>query len=447
MSQNDIPITADNRPANKLPVALDTALLMLIFTLSLLYSRYIQTNNATAYRWIHVASFLVLVGIAVYLIADFFIQSANKKHLTKTIILGFMIVIVAIGPQAVAINLRHHAGPAQFITDSAVQTEEAVKMFISGKNPYVENYYKTPLYDFDHSSPALTHYIYLPATFLLPVPFYLVIKGILGWFDLRMLYMLFYFLTLWLLWQIPSNPVFKRALIIVFALNPEIVYYFVYGTNDIMATACMVASIYLVKKQKFIWAAVFLGIGLLTKQFVIIFLPFYLLYLYGQSRALIRDKDGAFSPLVKTGLVLAIMGVVFAAPVMLWNLRAFFDDVVKDPYGTAVASWHIAGWGLSKAALETGLVKNDQSYFPSIIFYVLILGPLVAAMLWRQFKENTMQVMLIASALAIFVFVVVSRFTHNNYFYYATTLVFLAYFGDFSTGAAASHTLEEAKAT
>jgi hypothetical protein len=122
---------------------------------------------------------------------------------------------------------------------------------------------------------------------------------------------------------------------------------------------------------------------------------------------------------------------VFGVPVALWNLNAFFDDIVRYPYGSAVASWHIAGWGISKAALATGLVENDQSYFPSSLLYLLVLAPLVAAMLWRQLKENTMPLMLVASAITIFFFVVFSRFTHNNYFYYATTLLFLAYFGSF----------------
>ena len=57
-----------------------------------------------------------------------------------------------------------------------------------------------------------------------------------------------------------------------------------------------------------------------------------------------------------------------------------------------------------------------------------------------------MPVMLVTSALTIFVFVIVSRFTHNNYFYYATTLFFLAYFGDFSQSALPVAQTSEVKA-
>jgi uncharacterized membrane protein len=255
---------------------------------------------------------------------------------------------------------------------------------------------------------------------------------LLGWFDLRMFYLLFYLFIVWVLWKLPATPTLKRALVIVFALNPEIIYYFVYGTNDIVATACLVAAVYLTTLRRHIPAAIFLGIGLLTKQFVLIFLPFYLLYLYGQSRNFWREADGSWTPLAKTSLVIGAMVAVFGLPVMLWNFNAFFDDIVRYPYGSAVASWHIAGWGISHAALVTGLVKTNQSYFPSSVLYLVILMPLAAAMFWRQFKKNTMPIMLVASALTIFVFVIVSRFTHNNYFYYATTLLFLAYFGDFS---------------
>ena len=419
----------------RLPVTLDTILLALMLTLSLLYSRYIQTNNTTGYRWLHIASFLILAGVAAYISVDFFGRDQHVQHRLKTVILGFLVLTAAVGPLITVVILRHQTGPAQFITDSAVQTEEAMKMVLRGQNPYALNYYATPLYQFDHKSPALQHYVYLPLTFLLPMPFYVAVKGLLGWFDLRMFYLLFFLFIVWVLWKMPGTPVFRRSLIIVFALNPEIIYYFVYGTNDIVATACLVATVYLAAKRRFWAAAIFLGIGILTKQFILIFLPFYLLYLFGQSRRLWRETDGTWTPLAKTALVAGGIVAVFGLPVAAWNLNAFFDDIVRYPYGSAVASWHIAGWGISKAALETGLVKTDQSYFPSSLLYLLVLAPLVAAMLWRQLKENTMPLMLVASALTIFVFVVVSRFTHNNYFYYATTLLFLAYFGDFAASA------------
>jgi hypothetical protein len=415
------------------PISLDTAILGLILTLSLLYSRYIVLNSPAAYKAIHIVSFFVLAGVAIYFAADFFVQNARNNHLIKIGILGFLILITSIGPQIIAIELRHQSSPSQFITDSAVQTEEAIKMVLKGKNPYAENYYKTPLDDFDHKSPALQHYVYLPMTFLMPLPFYVLIKGLAGWFDLRMVYLMFFVLMLWFLWRIPSNPVFRRCLIIVIALNPEIIYYFVYGTNDIVATACMVASIYLVRNRRYAISALFLAIGLLTKQFVILFLPFYLLYIYGQNKAVFRDKAGSLSPLFKTCGVIALIVAVFAVPVALWNLNAFVDDIIRYPYGTAAASWHIAGWGLSQAALVSGLVKTDKSYFPSLFFYVIILLPLTLLMFWRQLKDNTMAVMLTAAAITIFVFVIVSRFTHNNYFYYATTLLLIAYFGDFAS--------------
>ncbi len=420
---------------SQLPIGLDTVLLVLILTISLLYSRYIQTVNALAYRWLHIGSFLVLAGIAGYVAVDFFVRDPKRGHRAKTGILAGLIIVAAVTPMVTVIMLRHSIGPAACITDSAVQTEAAMNMILRGKNPYVENYYKTPLFKFDHKSPALKHYVYLPLTFLLPIPFFLLVKASLGWFDLRMLYLLFYLFTILVLWKLPAAPTLRRALVIVFALNPEIIYYFVYGTNDIVATACLVAAVYLTSLRRYIPAAIFLGIGLLTKQFVIIFLPFYLLYLYGQGRRMWRENDGSWTPLAKTCLVLGGIVAVFGLPMMLWNLNAFFDDIVRYPYGSAVASWHIAGWGISHAALASGLVKTDQSYFPSSLLYLVILLPLSIAMAWRQFKDNTMSVMLTAAALTIFVFVIVSRFTHNNYFYYATTLLFLAYFGNFSRGA------------
>lgn len=425
-------------------LGLDTMLLALMLTLSLLYSRYIQTENPDAYRWLHIASFLILVLIALYVIVDFFWLNQVRTDRLKAWLLGGLILVAAVAPQITVIALRHANGPATFVTDSAVQTEEAMKMLLRGRNPYATDYYGTPMERFDSKSPAMKHYVYLPLTFLLPLPFFVAVNGLLGWFDLRMFYLLFYLFILWVLWRVPSRPDYKRALVIAFALNPEIIYYFVYGTNDIAATACLAASVYLASRRRYAAGAVFLGIAVLTKQFAIIFLPFYLLYVYGQGRRLLRETDKSWTPLAKTLLVVGGIVALFAIPAAGWNLNAFVDDVIRYPYGSAVASWHIAGWGISHAALATGLVQTNQSYFPSSLLYLAVLAPLTLAMWWRQLRLNTLPVMLTAAGITIFVFVIVSRFTHNNYFYYATTLWFLAYFGDFSAGATGQ--IEEAPA-
>lgn len=434
-------MTEQNRRS---PVASDTALLILIFTLSLIYSRFLNIDDASIYGAIHIISFLVLIAVAGYMIVDFFIKDDAKQNLIKTGLLVALAVLVALGPQATAIYYRHKAKPFNYITDSAVQTEEAVKMVLNGENPYVEDYYKTPLEPMDPKSPGLQHYVYLPATFLLPIPFYVIIKGVLGWFDLRMVYMLFYILLIYSVTRLTPNHIYQRCLIMVFALNPDVVYYFVYGTNDIMATTCLVISIVLLAKRRCLWSAVLFGVALLTKQFILLVLPFYLLYLYGQGASPIRDKDGQWSPIVKAGAVILAMVIVFALPFVLWNFNAFIDDVIRDPYGTLATSWHIAGWGLSKAALETGLIKSQNDYFPALPFYIVVLLPLVAAMFWKQFKRNDIRTMLLAGAIAIFVFVTFSRFTHNNYFYYATSLIFISYFGDFPEDAEAEKILAEA---
>jgi len=415
----------------RLPVTLDTALLLLVFTLSLLYSRYIETNNPTVYAAIHVASFLVLITAAGYMIADFFVKDAAWQHKIKMILLIGLMIFAVVGPLLTAVNLRHNTKPQDAITDSAVQTEEAVKMVLNGQNPYVMDYFRTPLKAMDAKSPALKHYVYLPLTFLLPIPFYLLIKSVLGWFDLRLVYLLFYILLIYSLTKITANRVWQRCLIIVFALNPDVVYYFVYGTNDIVATTCLVLSVLLLAKRRYVWSAVLFSVALLTKQFIFLILPFYLLYLFGQNPSLLRGRDGHLTPLVKVGAVILIMFTIFALPFALWNFNAFIEDTIRYPYGTSSTSWHIAGWGLSKAALGTGLIKDQYDYYPALPFYLLILLPLVAAMFWRQLKRNDIRTMLLAAAITIFVFVTFSRFTHNNYFYYATSLLFVSYFGDF----------------
>lgn len=424
-------------PNKRFPVNLDTALLVLVFTLTLIYSRLIKTSNVDVYKAIHVASFLVLIAVIIYMVVDFFVKQDKTRDVIKMIILVTLTLLVALGPQASAIYYRHMSKPFNYITDSAVQTEEAMKMILNGKDPYVENYFKTPLEPMGPKSPALRHYVYLPLTFLLPLPFYLIIKGVTGWFDLRIVYMLFYILLIYSLTKLTANRVWQRCLIIVFALNPDVVYYFVYGTNDIVATTCLVISIVFLVKKRYLWSALLFSAALLTKQFIVLFLPFYILHLYSQGPSLIRDKNGKFTPLVKACAVILGMVILFALPFALWNFNAFVDDIIRYPYGTSATSWNIAGWGLSKALLDTGFIKDQNDYYPALPFYLFILLPLMAAMFWKQLKQNDIRIMLLAGAITIFVFVTFSRFTHNNYFYYATSLLFLSYFGDFPEGQAA----------
>ena len=98
--------------------------------------------------------------------------------------------------------LRQGSGPASYSHDGGViQTEATIDYLLHGKNPYVEDYLKTPMAEWgiNEFRTALYHYPYLPWTFLFSAPFKLLASGVIGWYDQRFVYLLLFALTLLLL--------------------------------------------------------------------------------------------------------------------------------------------------------------------------------------------------------------------------------------------------------
>ncbi len=419
---------ADPKPLN---ISIDTGLLVLMFTMSLWYIRYVTPANRTADLLLHIDAMLVILLVAGYLMTEFFLSNARRRHAAKLTILGVLIALTVIGPMSLSIGGRYVAGPSHRIMDSAVQTEEAMKMLLHGQNPYSQTYYNTPMAHMaGETAGPLEHYVYLPMTFLMPLPGYLFVHYTVGYFDLRFVYLPIFFLLLWALYRLAPTRESKLAMMIVFGLNPDVVFYFVAGSNEVAAMTGLVLSLLFLTKRRYGWSAVFFGMSLLSKQFMLLVLPFYLLYVAGQhikDSGWVRGSDGKLTPLAITVLILGVMILVFAVPFFLWSPGHFINDIVKYPNGLTKNGAHIDGWTASAIALHMGLVKNAGSSFPSQIFYIVFLAPLMALLLWWQRRRNTLQIVMLASAITTLVFIVFSYFTHNNYFYYAISFFFLAW--------------------
>jgi hypothetical protein len=413
-----------------LPISLDTALLVLMFSMALWFTRFLPPDTpASLDAPLHIDVFFVLLALTIYLMTDFFARRQKTKNIIKNSMLVIMAVCIVLAPTAVNIYMRP-SNPTHYVMDAAVQTEEAIKLTLKGQNPYGHDYSHTVMAGISHEAVgALEHYIYLPMTFELPTPFYLVFKSIFGWFDLRLFHLLFLLLLVFVLYKYAPNATAGRALIIVFVLNQDVMYFFTRGSNDIVAIGCLVTAIFLTTRRHYIPAAIMLGIALLTKQFIWLVLPFYLLYLYGQNEGLVRDKTGQLTPLVKVCLVLLAMVIIFGLPYILWSPAHFFNDVVRYPNGAASGGAVITGWGVGALALKMGWLHDQWGYYPAFILYLVFLVPLIGVLMLRQYKQNTVQLMLLGAAIVTFVFILLSRFTHNNYFSYAMALFFLAYLG------------------
>lgn len=73
----------------------------------------------------------------------------------------------------------------------------------------------------------------------------------------------------------------QKNIILFYFLNPIIIYaIFIHSQLDIIPTAILIASIYYLKKNKYLTSAIILGMALATKIHIIVALPLFFFFLY-----------------------------------------------------------------------------------------------------------------------------------------------------------------------
>ena len=103
-----------------------------------------------------------------------------------------------------------------------------------------------------------------------------------------------------------------------------------------------------------------------------------------------------------------------------------YDDVWRWSAGQGSTGYQIWGWGASNYVLALGLVSDRFQYWPFIVPGFIITAPLLWFLLKRQVQENTLNIMLYAYVVLLFVFFYISRFLQPNYLGYMAALLGLA---------------------
>ncbi len=139
-------------------------------------------------------------------------------------------------------------------------------------------------------------------------------------------------------------------------------------------------------------------------------------------------------PLVKTLArrvwPLAVVMVVVVGPWFVWSPDAMIDDVWRWGAGTTTYHYQIRGWGLSNFILAFQLVPDRMAYWPFWLPEALVCAPLLALLLWRQTRQNTLGAMLYSYVVLLFAFFYVSRFLNENYLGYLAAILTLAWVAD-----------------
>lgn len=423
-------------------------------------------------------------AVILYFVADLLpAQRPTAKSVQiklKWGILALIICFALILPTTKLMLLRDISGPASYTHDGGViQTEVTIDYFLSGKNPYIEDYLDTPMAEWGISEyrTALYHYPYLPWTFVFSSVFYLSGQAA-GFYDQRVVYLLLFCVTLYFLPRLASSNRNKLASVAAVGLNPLMAIDIVFGQNDSFALCWIVLSLLCLEQWKrhtqlhasivhanrqsttfnnaaprwLLASTLLFGLACASKPTAWFFAPFYGLLLvqheilHGETMLRIAASSigrGNFWVLMKRWVLLvqqiplivrralpalAIFALLLG-PYLLWDAYALYDDVWRWSNGKGETGYQIWGWGLSNFVLGFGLVTDRFSQWPFLITQAIIAGPILLWVLYRQLKDNTISAACWHYALFLLAFFYASRFLNENYLGYVTAFFAIGLFG------------------
>jgi hypothetical protein len=119
--------------------------------------------------------------------------------------------------------------------------------------------------------------------------------------------------------------------------------------------------------------------------------------------------------------------LVVVGPWFAWSPDAMIDDVWRWSSGTAAKPYQIRGWGLSNFVLAFQLVPDRLAFWPFWATEILFAAPMLLLTLWRQFRQNSLGLMLMGYVGLLFPFFYSSRFLNENYLGFLAALLIMAY--------------------
>ncbi|HSN75869.1 MAG TPA: hypothetical protein VL334_12405, partial [Anaerolineae bacterium] len=371
----------------------------------------------------------------------------------KTLLVWLIIVLTVLLPTLKLALLRHENLPHSYSHDGGVlQTEAAIDFFLSGRNPYVEDYRDTAMADWGlpEFRTALDHYPYLPWTFVFSAPVKLLSDAVLGWYDQRFVYLGVFVVALILAVRLApaSRPRWRLALLMLLGLNPIMGLDLLFGQNDLFIWAWIVLALALLSRTFVIYNPQFtvhssqfiihhssfwlpslaFGLACASKPTAWFLSPFFALLLARDQIGSWRDIPRAIPTMLRRGWPALAAFAVLMGPYLLWNANAMIDDVWRWAAGSAETHYQIWGWGASNFVLAFGGLASRFDRWPFWVLEVAVALPLLLWLGGRQARHNTIAAACWHYALLLFGFLYVSRFMNENYLGYILAFLALGYF-------------------
>ncbi len=380
------------------------------------WARFFETslvrNPIAAMRTVLAAAILLA-----YALVSFGAPFGRARNRARAALLALLVAVLVLLPAALEISARFRVGPLEHAHDGGVvQTEEAVRLLLGGKNPYVADYRETPMagLEWGPGNPAIIHLPYFPLSFLLHAPLLVAGEAAFGAYDARFLYLLLYLVPFLIVTRWSADPDRKLALAALWGLNPFLVPHLVQGRNDVVVAAMLVASTHFLLSGRTRSSALLLGAACATKQFAFLLAPFWIVSLGAGADSWRKTiKEGA-----RAALPALLPIALFVGPFLAWNAGAFLDDTWAFNVGLAEVSYPLGGtpgFGIGYLLAALGAVPSVYHYFPFAILQVPILLPLGWFLLRRQRSDGTAASLLVSFALFLFAFLFLSRIFHHNY--------------------------------
>ncbi len=425
----------------KSPLSFDTILLMLLGAAQL----YQYADQGT-YFMVNWATWLLVWFVVAYLLLEWRWSIAGLtslpspghrfSYVLRLTLVYLLIFIFVVLPTLQYLVIRFTPGtePGQSrIHDGAYQQELAVAMLLDGRNPYAERFSDPFLMDYVQSygievNPAVDHYVYLPGTTYLSVPFYLISQRIAGAYDQRITNLSIFLLGILLIPWLVKSPEYRLSLLIAIALNPLFSDNVIGGMNDLVLLPFLAAATLFFQRRRWHWSALCLGLVCTLKQSIWFFVPFYLMALWTQVEAEKRWAQILRSSFIIGGVMLLVIG-----PALISDPVAFYDDTVAYISGNASGlSYPIRGYSLGFLLVSLGVIDSPYGTFPFWLPQLLLGLPLLLALLWQQYRGSaTRQAALglvwFNAGLFLLVWGILTRFFHHNYFGFTIILMFVGY--------------------
>jgi hypothetical protein len=383
------------------------------------------------------------LGAYLFLLFAYLLFETQKRRWPRAVFMGklgliyFAAMATLLGLGVLNMTARyeylfHDADPVESLAgkthDGMMASEEAVRLFLAGENPYTADFSQTdikwiPSPIDPEPNPANLHYIYQPAIFILPAPFKGLIERVFGYFDLRPFHFVVFALGMLVLPAFGADRLSRLGLAMALGLNFAFIAFTAEGRNDIVGFVLMLlAWLFLAVRRRVSLAAVLLGVACATKQSTWFMVPYFALYALGEDRSWDNIK--------RTALRLWPLPVVVAAFILPFFLRApqaYVDDSFRYPSGALRDSYPIFGFSLARALVEVGVIEGIRAPWPAALLQALVCLPVLALLLWRQRKRNTMSVAWLGYALLLLTYGFLGRFLNNNLVSFTITCLLIAY--------------------